>query len=164
VTIDEHGDIRHETTVDLPIDEAFHRFANLDVIKPREHNMLAVDIEETVVEQRPGGDIYDRGIDGSICRWGRVLTFDPPSTFTFSWDIGPDWQVATNLAATSEVEVTFETQEERRTRVVLVHRHINRHGDGWESLREGLDSDAGWPLYLARLTLVEPGTSEGDHA
>ena len=93
--------------VELPLEEAFWTFADLDKIKPREHNMLAVPIAETVLEQHPGGDLYDRGVDGTICRWGRVLTFDPPHTIAFSWDIGPDWQITADLARASEVEVTF---------------------------------------------------------
>jgi hypothetical protein len=31
-----------------------------------------------------------------------------------------------------------------------VHRHIERHGAGWQSLRDGLEAPEGWPLYLAR--------------
>ena len=37
-----------------------------------------------------------------------------------------------------------------RTRVELEHRHIDRHGPGWQSLADGVDGDEGWPLYLAR--------------
>jgi uncharacterized protein YndB with AHSA1/START domain len=79
-----------------------------------------------------------------------VLTFDPPHSIVFSWDIGPDWQVATDLARTSEVEVTFTAESDTRTRVTLVHRHVDRHGAGWESMRDGVDVADGWPLYLAR--------------
>ncbi len=80
VTVEPDGTVRHEVVVDLPREEAFWAFADLDRIKPREHNMLAVPIEETVLEQHAGGDVYDRGVDGSTCRWGRVLAFDPPRT------------------------------------------------------------------------------------
>jgi hypothetical protein len=34
--------------------------------------------------------------------------------------------------------------------VELEHRNIDRHGPGWESVREGVDSAGGWPLYLRR--------------
>lgn len=150
MTVESDGAIRHEVVVDLPPKEAFWRFADLDRIKPREHNMLAVPIERTVLEQRAGGDVYDRGVDGSICRWGRVSAFDPPNTIAFSWDIGPDWQVTADLSRTSEVEITFAAVDEGRTRVTLLHRHIDRHGEGWESLRDGLEAQDGWPLYLGR--------------
>lgn len=144
------GAIRHELVVQLPLEEAFWTFADLDKIKPRKHNMLAVPVAETVLEQHPGGDLYDRGVDGTICRWGRVLIFDPPNTIAFTWDIGPDWQVTSDLQHTSEVEVTFASENDHHTRVTLTHSHIDRHGAGWESLRAGLDAPDGWPLYLAR--------------
>jgi len=157
VTVQSDGTVRHEVVVDLSPEEAFWKFADFDKIKPREHNLLAVPVAETVLEQRAGGDLYDRGVDGTICRWGRVLTFDPPHTIAFSWDIGPDWRVTADLARVSEVEVTFADEGESRTRVTLVHRHIDRHGEGWESLRAGLDAAGGWPLYLRRYQALTRG-------
>jgi uncharacterized protein YndB with AHSA1/START domain len=154
VSVQPDGEVRHEVLVDLPAEAAFWKFADLDKIKPREHNMLAVPVAETVLEQRSGGDLYDRGVDGSVCRWGRVLVFDPPNTIAFSWDIGPDWQVTSDLDRTSEVEITFRVVNGSRTRVTLVHRHIDRHGSGWESLQAGLDAPDGWPLYLSRYVAV----------
>jgi uncharacterized protein YndB with AHSA1/START domain len=157
MTVENDGSVRHEVVVDVPAEEAFWLFAELDRIKPREHNMLAVPIEETVLEQRVGGAVYDRGVDGTVCRWGRVLAFDPPSTIAFSWDIGPDWQVVSDLSRTSEVEITFEAEAEGRTRVTLVHRHLDRHGEGWESMRGGVDAPDGWPLYLSRYQALTSG-------
>lgn len=157
MTVEADGSVRHEVVVDVPADEAFWLFADLDRIKPREHNMLPVPIEETVLEQRVGGAVYDRGVDGTVCRWGRVLAFDPPSTMAFSWDIGPDWQVASDLSRTSEVEITFSAEGEGRTRVTLVHRHLERHGEGWESMRDGVDAPDGWPLYLSRYQALSRG-------
>ena len=150
MSVETDGSVRHQVVVDVAQEQAFWAFTDMDRIKPREHNMLAVPIEQTVLEQRVGGDVYDRGVDGSICRWGRVLRFDPPRAIVFSWDIGADWQVTTDLARTSTVEVTFEAEDEARTRVTLVHRDIERHGRGWEPLRDGLEAPEGWPLYLAR--------------
>jgi uncharacterized protein YndB with AHSA1/START domain len=112
--------------------------------------MLGVDIAETVFEPRVGGSIYDRGVDGSECRWARVLAYEPPERVVFSWDIGPTWQIETDPGRTSEVEVRFVVESPERTRVELEHRHIDRHGDGWEGVREGVQADQGWPLYLQR--------------
>jgi len=150
MSIKDDGTVSHEVLLDLPQEQAFWAFADLDRIKPREHNLLAVPIAATVLEQRAGGDVYDRGIDGSICRWGRVLVFHPYDTIAFTWDIGPDWHVATDLRRTSEVQVTFAAEGEQRTRVRLVHRHIENHGPGWEAVRDGVDAPDGWRLYLAR--------------
>jgi uncharacterized protein YndB with AHSA1/START domain len=157
MTVQPDGSIRHEVVVDLAAEEAFEMFTDLDRIKPREHNMLAVPIEQTVLERHVGGDVYDRGVDGSICRWGRVLAFDPPTYIAFSWDIGPDWQITTDLDRTSEVQINFTPQGERRTLVTLVHRNIDRHGAGWEALRDGLEAPDGWALYLSRYDALTGG-------
>jgi uncharacterized protein YndB with AHSA1/START domain len=143
--------VRSEIVVDAPMERAFAVFTEqFDRIKPREHNMLGVDIAETVFEPRVGGSIYDRGVDGSVCRWARVLAYEPPERVVFSWDIGPTWQIETDPGRASEVEVRFVAESPERTRVELEHRHIDRHGEGWEGLHEGVQADQGWPLYLQR--------------
>ena len=143
--------VRHTIVVEAPVERAFQVFtADFGSFKPREHNLLGVDIAETVFEPREGGNIDDRGVDGSECRWARVLAFEPPDRVVFSWDIGPDWQLVTDPDRTSEVEVRFIAETADRTRVELEHRNLDRHGDGWEGVREGVGSDQGWPLYLER--------------
>ncbi|MDT7792992.1 MAG: hypothetical protein QOD59_2428 [Mycobacterium sp.] len=143
--------IRHHVVVNAPLDRAFHAFTEkFGDFKPREHNLLKVPIEETVFEPRVGGHIYDRGVDGSLCKWARIAAYEPPNRVVFTWDIGPTWQLETNPARASEVEVRFTAESAHRTRVELEHRHIERHGEGWESVAAGVDGDAGWPLYLGR--------------
>jgi uncharacterized protein YndB with AHSA1/START domain len=143
--------IRHEIVVEAPIQRAFSVFTDdFGTFKPREHNLLNVDIAETVFEQRVGGHVYDRGVDGSECRWARVLAFEPPDRVVISWDINPQWQIETDLDKTSEVEVRFIAEGSDRTRVELEHRNLDRHGADWEAVREGVDSEGGWPLYLQR--------------
>lgn len=156
---DKRSEIHHEVVVDVDVDRAFSTFVDLDRIKPREQNLLSVPIEATVVEQHPGGAIYDRGTDGSVCRWGRVIAFEPPHRFVFSWDLGPDWQVTDDPTKSSEVEVRFipldpaadEESPTARTRVELTHRHLDRHGEGWTGVRDGVDNPQGWPLWMSRL-------------
>jgi uncharacterized protein YndB with AHSA1/START domain len=143
--------IRHEVTVDAPIERAFAVFTHdFGRFKPREHNLLGVDIAETVFEPRAGGRLFDRGVDGSECQWARVLAYEPPHRVVISWDISPRWQIETDVQKTSEVEIRFTAEAPDRTRVELEHRHLDRHLDGWQSLREGVDSGDGWPLYLRR--------------
>jgi uncharacterized protein YndB with AHSA1/START domain len=137
--------------VEVPRERAFAVFTErFDHIKPREHNMLPVDIAQSVFEPRVGGRVYDRGVDGSECQWGRVLAYEPPARIVFTWDISPRWQIETDLARASEVEVRFIAEAERRTRVELEHRHLDRHGGGWEALAGAVRGDGGWPLYLQR--------------
>ena len=146
--------IRKTITVNVPAERAFALFIDrFDAIKPREHNLLSVPIAKTVFEPRVGGHIYDLGVDGSRCDWARVLRFEPPSRVVFSWDIGPTWQLETDPARTSEVEVRFLAESSDRTRVELQHRHLERHGDGWQSVADGVDGEAGWPLYLHRYAM-----------
>jgi uncharacterized protein YndB with AHSA1/START domain len=143
--------IRTSVEVEVPIDRAFRVFTeDFDRIKPRDHNMLEVDIEESIFEPRVGGRVYDRGVDGSECQWARVLAYEPPDRIVFSWDINPQWQLETDLENASEVEVRFTAAGAERTRVELEHRHLDRHGDGWEGMRAGVEGDQGWPLYLQR--------------
>jgi len=143
--------VRQQIVVDAPQERAFRVFVDqFDRIKPREHNMLAVAIAETVFEPRVGGHVYDRGVDGSECRWARVLAYEPPERLVFSWDIDLRWQVEPDPEKTSEVEVRFVAETPERTRVELEHRHLDRHGDGWEGMREGVASPTAWPLYLER--------------
>jgi uncharacterized protein YndB with AHSA1/START domain len=142
---------RHAIVVEAPIERAFSVFTDgFGSFKPREHNMLEVEIAETVFETHVGGNIYDRGVDGSECRWARVLAFEPPERVVFSWDISPRWQIESDLDKTSEVEVRFIAEAPDRTRVELEHRNLDRHGEGWAAERDGVAGDGGWPLYLDR--------------
>jgi uncharacterized protein YndB with AHSA1/START domain len=151
--------VRHEVVVEAPIERAFAVFTDdFGAFKPRAHNMLAVDIAETIFEPRVGGHLYDRGVDGSECRWARILAYEPPNRVVFSWDISPQWQVETDLEKTSEVEVRFIAETPDRTRVVLEHRDLDRHLDDWEAVRAGVDSEGGWPLYLRRYAEVVAGS------
>jgi uncharacterized protein YndB with AHSA1/START domain len=143
--------VRTEIVVEAPVERAFSIFTEeFGSFKPPEHNLLEVDIAETVFEPRVGGHLYDRGVDGSECRWARVLAYEPPDRVVFRWDIGPQWQIETDPEKTSEVEVRFISETPDRTRVELEHRKLERHGDGWEGIRDAVDSEGGWPLYLQR--------------
>jgi uncharacterized protein YndB with AHSA1/START domain len=143
--------VRNTIVVEAPIERAFSVFTDgFGTFKPREHNMLQVEIAETVFESHVGGNIYDRGVDGSECRWARVLAYEPPNRVVFSWDISPQWQIETDPDRTSEVEVRFIAEAPDRTRVELEHRNLDRHGEGWQAARDGVGGDQGWPLYLDR--------------
>jgi len=138
-------------TVEAPLERAFRVFVEqFDKIKPREHNLLAVDVAETVLEPRAGGRIYDRGVDGSECQWAEVLAYEPPDRLSFSWLIDVTWRPEADPSRASEVEVRFSAETPERTRVELEHKHLDRHGDGWEGMRDGVEGADGWPLYLRR--------------
>src|SRR5436305_7920685 len=131
--------------VDAPIARAFSLFTEgIGTWWNPDHHILEGQLAEMVFEPRVGGHVFDRGVDGSECRWARVLAFDPPDSFVISWDISLQWKLETDLAKTSEVEVRFVAEAPNRTRVELEHRHIERHGDGWEAMRDAVGSPGGW--------------------
>jgi uncharacterized protein YndB with AHSA1/START domain len=154
--------VRLSVEVDVGVQRAFDVFTgDFDRIKPREHNMLGEPIEETVLEPKAGGRLYDRGASGATCDWGAVLAFDPPARLLLAWNVSPRWQLESDPSHASEVEVTFTAIDGGRTRVELEHRYLDRHGEGWQGLRGGLEAPEGWPLYLDRysaLTLERAGS------
>lgn len=151
--------LRLEIVVHVPQQRAFAVFTEqFDGIKPREYNLLDAEIAETVFEPRVGGHVFDRGVDGSVCRWARVLAFDPPERFVISWDIDATWHLERDPDRASEVEVRFVPIDSGSTRVELYHRHLERHGDGWRTYRDGLAAEGGWPVFLHRLTDLVPGS------
>jgi uncharacterized protein YndB with AHSA1/START domain len=136
--------------VDVPVERAFTVFTD-DIASwwPPDHHIIEAELADMVFEPRAGGAVYDRGVDGSECRWARVLVYEPPTRLVISWDINLQWKVETDPARTSEVEVRFVAEGPDRTRVELEHRHLERHGDGWQQMRNAVGSEGGWPNGLA---------------
>ena len=151
--------VRKQIVVQAPIDRAFTVFiSRFGDFKPPEHNLLRSPIAETVFEPRVGGHIIDRAVDGSECRWARILAYDPPARVVFSWDISPRWELEDDPEQTSEVEVRF-------------YPDICREAPAWNSstdtsigmdpdfraITDGVDGDEGWPLYLSRYEALFTG-------
>jgi uncharacterized protein YndB with AHSA1/START domain len=139
--------VRTSITVDAPIERSFTLFTEgIGTWWPPKHHIIEAPLAEMVFEPVQGGHIYDRGVDGSECRWARVLAYDPPNRVVFSWDISLQWQIETDPGKTSEVEVRFIAEGPDRTLVELEHRNIDRHGEGWEQMRDAVGSPNGWNL------------------
>ena len=152
--------VQAQVVVGAPIEKAFTVFTkDIGTWFPPDYNLLAVPIAERVFEPRVGGRVYDRGTDGSECQWARVLAYEPPTRVVISWDISPRWQIETDRAKTSEVEVRFVSEGPERTRVELEHRHLERHGEGWQQLHESVAGEGGWPGCLRRFAeRLKPGS------
>jgi uncharacterized protein YndB with AHSA1/START domain len=134
------------TTVDVPVDRAFEFFTTeMGSWWNPDHHIIEAPLERMVFEPRVGGHIYDVGSDGSECRWARILAYEPPQRLVFSWNVNTEWKLETDPEKTSEVEVRFIAEGRSRTRVELEHRHLDRHGEGWERIAEGVGSPGGWP-------------------
>jgi hypothetical protein len=65
-----------------------------------------------------------------------------------AWMIGTNWKHDPEISRASEVEVRFTELGEGQTRVELEHRHLDRHGEGWEGVSEAVASPDGWPGSL----------------
>lgn len=133
--------------VDAPAERAFSVFTDgIGTWWDPNHHLLQGELKEMVFEPRVGGHIVDVAVDGTEDRWARVLAYEPPTRVVFSWDISLAWERETDPDKCSEIEVTFTEEEPGRTRVVLEHRHLDRHGEGWESMAAAVGAPNGWNL------------------
>jgi uncharacterized protein YciI len=85
------------------------------------------------------GELVERSIDGEVCVWGVVTTWEPPSVVAFTWFPG------SSEARASRVEVTFHPSDDQ-TLVVLEHLGWEVFDDP-ESARD--EYDQGWPAVLS---------------
>jgi uncharacterized protein YndB with AHSA1/START domain len=136
---------RASVVVDAPLERAFSVFTDgIDTWWPREHTIGEAELKEMVLEPKVGGRAYGIGVDGSESDWGRVLEFERPHRVLVSWDINLQWTYESDPAKASEFEVRFIPQGPQRTRVELEHRRLERHGEGWEAMRDAVGSPNGW--------------------
>jgi len=143
--------VRKSIVVNAPVDRAFAVYTQeMQSWWPPDHHILEAPLARMVFEPHVGGRVYDVGTDGSECQWARVLAYEPPTRVVFSWDINLQWQIESDHDRTSEIEVRFTPDGDRRTRVDLEHRNLDRHGDGWEQMAVSVGSAEGWGMGLQR--------------
>ncbi len=115
--------IRRAVTIDRPRAEVFelftHRTATWWPLATGTHRGVnAVDI---VIEPRSGGLVYETAHDGSRVVWGRVLDWEPPTHFAYSYRPFADER-------TTEVRVWFDAITPARTEVRVHHLGWEAHG------------------------------------
>lgn len=143
--------VRKSITVRASQEHAFRVFTDdIDSWWPREHHIGKSPMKRVVVEGRVGGRCYTEQEDGTDCDWGSVLAWDPPRRFVMAWRVTTQWEFERDLAKSSEVEVTFTALGDGSTRVDLEHRHLARHGAGFEGMRSAVDSPNGWGGTMRR--------------
>ena len=142
-------DVRVEVTVEASIEKAFTVFTeHIATWWPRDYSIGTAEMATAVIEPRAGGRWYERGVDGSECRWGDVLAWDPPDHVALSRAISPSWQAVSDPGQASRIDVRFAADGPNRTTVTLVHSELERHGEGWEALRETVSGPNGWSMIL----------------
>jgi uncharacterized protein YndB with AHSA1/START domain len=150
--------------VKASLEHAFKVFTDgFDSWWPRSHHIGKQPMVTAVMETRAGGRCFGREADGTECDWGRVLTWEPPNRFVLAWQIDAKWQYEPDLEKASEVEVRFTPEAAGLTRVDLEHRHFERHGEGFDTVRSGVNSPNGWgsllQAYAARATEYHPAVA-----
>ena len=157
--------VRREVTVQAPVERAFEVFTEkMHTWWPREesHNVGPTPAD-AVMEPFEGGRCYSRAYDGTETDWGRVVEWDPPTRVLFAWLLTPQWQFEPDASKTSEVEVSFASDGEGRTRVELEHRAFERYAEGGDAMREQVSRPGGWTVLLDLYSQAFP-TRTGDTA
>jgi uncharacterized protein YndB with AHSA1/START domain len=98
-----------------------------------------------MLEPKEGGRWYERDAEGTECDWGRVLLWDPPEHLVLTWQIAPGFVAEGDPERASRVEVRFAAHSMGSTVVTLMHDGLERHGPGWESMRDAVANEGGWP-------------------
>jgi uncharacterized protein YndB with AHSA1/START domain len=114
---------------------------------------------DATIEPRVGGRWLERGEDASTCQWGSVLAWEPPSRLVLSWDINADWQY--DPALNTEIEVRFIADGNKRTRVELEHRRLDRYGARRDEMRRIYDTEGDWGKLLEAFAGVAANWREG---
>ena len=147
--------VRKTINVKASVERAFSVFTEgYDSWWPRSHKLFEAELAAAIIEGKTGGRCYQRAVDGSECDWGKVLVWEPPRRLVIAWQLDGQWQYDPDLAHASEVEVTFTPEEGGTTRVVLEHRHFERHGVMAAQVQGAVGSDGGWGGLLAAYAAV----------
>ncbi len=137
--------VRKSVLVNAPIAHCFKVFTEqFNTWWPRGHHIGKSEPFTAFIEPREGGRYYERGADGSECDWGKVLVYSPPKQVSLAWHLDPTFTYNPDPAQASRVDVTFHDEGQGKTRVELVHSQLDRHGAGWQKLREGVGAPTGW--------------------
>jgi uncharacterized protein YndB with AHSA1/START domain len=139
--------VRKSVVVNTDVERSFSAFTSgIGRWWPRSKSIGATAQVDVVLEGRPGGRWYERGVDGAECEWGKVLLWEPPSRLMLAWQIDSNWKY--DPALVTEIEITFTALGAKETRVDIEHRNLERFGDNAARIREMFDSEGGWPGVL----------------
>ena len=142
--------VKRTLRVGAPIEHAFRVLTEkMGLWWPATHHIAKTPFTEIVVEPRIEGRWFERDASGAECDWGRVLVYEPPKRLVVSWHLQADWSFDPSPARASEVSFEFIEEGQEQTRLEFEHRHLERHGEGWEKVRAAVDSPGGWNGVLA---------------
>jgi uncharacterized protein YndB with AHSA1/START domain len=141
--------VKRSLHVEVPIEKAFQVFTErMGAWWPASHHVGGTPFKDILIEPRAGGRWYEINVEGAECVWGSVVAWEPPKKVVLSWQLQPNWQFDPDLTKASEIALEFVKEGPEKTRVEFEHRHLERHGAGWEKMREQVSADGGWPVIL----------------
>ena len=141
--------VKRTLHLNVPIEHAFRVFTErMGSWWPASHHVGETPFQDILIDPRAGGRWYEVNVKGEECLWGTVLAWEPPKRVVLSWHLQPDWSFSPDMARASEVALEFVAEGLEKTRVEFEHRHLERHGAGWEKLREQVGAEGGWPMIL----------------
>ena len=141
--------VKRTLHLNVPIEHAFRVFTErMGSRWPASHHVGETPFKDILIDPRAGGRWYEVNVKGEECLWGTVLAWEPPKRVVLSWHLQPDWSFSPDTARASEVVLEFVAEGMEKTRVEFEHRHLERHGAGWEKLREQVGAEGGWPMIL----------------
>jgi uncharacterized protein YndB with AHSA1/START domain len=137
--------VTHSVLVPLEPGAAFELFTDrfADWWPKESHHIGEADAADVFLEPHEGGRWYERAEGGAECDWGRVLEIDRPNRIRLAWQLTPEWKYDPEPANGTEVEVTFNAEDDG-TRVTLEHRGFEVHGEAGAAMREAVGGDGGW--------------------
>jgi uncharacterized protein YndB with AHSA1/START domain len=139
--------VKRTIRVDVPIEKAFQIFVErMGDWWPASHHIGAAAFAAIVLEQQEGGRWFERDSKGTECEWGRVLLWEPPQRLILSWNLQLDWKYSPDPERASEVALQFVAEGPAATRLDFEHRHLERHGEGYEKMLASVGSPGGWPM------------------
>ena len=141
---------RASVVVPGPPDRAFALFSEaMGEWWPREYTWSQAKLQRFGMEPVEGGLCFEVGPHGFRCDWGRVTVVEPPERLVFLWQIGPTRAPEPDPDRASEVEVLFVARGDEVS-VELSHSKFERHGEGSDDYRAGMNSPRGWTYILER--------------
>jgi uncharacterized protein YndB with AHSA1/START domain/uncharacterized protein YciI len=141
--------VKKSVVVEASREIAFRVFTeNMALWWPAEHHLGKSPLAAIILEPRIQGRWGERCADGSECTWGRVLAWEPPTRLVLAWQLDAKFEYAASFE--TEVEITFVAETEKKTRVTLEHKNLERYGELEARMVDAFDSPDGWSLGLLR--------------
>jgi len=139
--------VRHSVSVRATPERAFEMFTSRFGDWWPGQGIGAEPLERAILEPGVGGRWYEIGKGGAQCDWGKVLVWSPPRRLVLDWQINAAFKSDPSIH--TEVEVTFEPQQDGGTLVTLEHRNLERFGEKAGTMRDAIGSPRGWPAKIA---------------